>query len=77
MPEWLIAVGKQESIVPAEAWVKVQHVLDAKREKSRSIVRTPYKSEALRLAVKERSVGYRISDGAQVARYSLFREHLI
>lgn len=45
--DWLIAVGKHNGIIQAETWVKTQQILNAKREKSRSIVRTPYKSEAL------------------------------
>jgi len=45
--EWLIAVGKHDGIIQPSDWVKVQGILDAKRTKSQSIVRTPYKSEAL------------------------------
>jgi len=45
--EWLIAVGKHDGVIQPDAWVKIQKILDAKRAKSKSIVRTPYKSEAL------------------------------
>ena len=45
--EWLIAVGKHSGVIQAGTWVKIQQILDAKRIKSKSIVRTPYKSEAL------------------------------
>ena len=45
--DWLIAVGKHEGVVEPGAWVKIQRILDAKRAKSKAIVRTPYKSEAL------------------------------
>jgi len=45
--DWLIAVGKHDGVIQSEVWVKVQRILDAKRTKSQSIVRTPYKSEAL------------------------------
>jgi len=45
--DWLIAVGKHEGVIQPGTWVKIQRILDAKREKNKSIVRTPYKSEAL------------------------------
>lgn len=45
--EWLIAVGKHDGIIQSDTWVKIQHVLEAKRVKNKSTVRTPYKSEAL------------------------------
>ncbi len=45
--EWLIAVGKHNGVIPSDTWVKIQQLLDAKREKNKAIVRTPYKSEAL------------------------------
>ena len=45
--DWLIAVGKHEGVVQPDVWVKIQRILDAKRAKSKSVVRTPYKSEAL------------------------------
>ena len=47
MKRWLIAVGKHSGIIAPDAWVKAQQVLDAKRAKVRSVVRTPYKSNAL------------------------------
>ncbi len=45
--DWLIAVGKHDGIIQSDTWVKIQQILDAKREKNKAIVRTPYKSEAL------------------------------
>ena len=45
--DWLIAVGKHDGVILPDTWVKIQTILDAKREKHKSIVRTPYKSEAL------------------------------
>ncbi|MCL2577935.1 MAG: recombinase family protein [Defluviitaleaceae bacterium] len=45
--DWLIAVGNHDGIIQSDTWVKIQKILDAKREKIKSIVRTPYKSEAL------------------------------
>jgi len=45
--DWLIAVGKHEGVIQADTWVKIQHILDAKQVKNKSVVRTPYKSEAL------------------------------
>lgn len=45
--DWLIAVGGHGGVIPAEDWVKAQLLLDAKREKSKLAVRTPYRSEAL------------------------------
>jgi len=45
--DWLIAVGKHDGVIQPHIWVKIQKILDAKRAKSKSIVRTPYKSEAL------------------------------
>jgi len=45
--DWLIAVGKHEGVISSDTWVKIQQILDAKRAKSKSIVRMPYKSEAL------------------------------
>ena len=45
--DWLIAVGKHDGVIPGSRWVKIQRILDAKRAKSQSIIRTPYKSEAL------------------------------
>ena len=45
--DWLIAVGKHDGVIQSSTWVKIQKILDAKRAKSKSIVRTPYKSEAL------------------------------
>jgi len=45
--DWMIAVGKHEGVIQPDIWVKIQHILDAKRAKSKSVVRTPYKSEAL------------------------------
>ena len=45
--DWLIAVGKHDGVIQSGVWVKVQRILDAKRAKRQSIVRTPYKSEAL------------------------------
>ena len=45
--DWLIAVGKHEGVIQPATWVRIQQILDAKRIKSKSIVRTPYKSEAL------------------------------
>ncbi|MCL2197969.1 MAG: recombinase family protein [Defluviitaleaceae bacterium] len=45
--DWLIAVGKHDGIIPTKSWVKIQKILNAKREKVKSAVRTPYKSKAL------------------------------
>jgi site-specific DNA recombinase len=45
--DWLIAVGKHDGVIDSGTWVKIQRILDAKRIKNKSIVRTPYKSEAL------------------------------
>jgi len=45
--DWLISVGKHEGVIEPGVWVKIQRILDAKRIKAKSIVRTPYKSEAL------------------------------
>ena len=45
--DWVIAIGKHDGVIQAGTWVKTQQILDAKREKNKSVVRTPYKSEAL------------------------------
>jgi len=45
--DWLIAVGKHDGVIEPGSWVKIQRILDAKKIKAKSIVRTPYKSEAL------------------------------
>ena len=45
--DWLIAVGKHEGVISSDVWVKIQRILDAKRARSKSVVRTPYKSGAL------------------------------
>ncbi len=45
--DWLIAVGKHDGIIQPDTWVRIQQILDGKREKNKAIIRTPYKSEAL------------------------------
>lgn len=45
--EWMLAIGKHQGVITSQDYIKVNHLLNGKKTKSREAMRTPHTSPAL------------------------------